>query len=51
LLEQGLTDREIAEALFISTRTASTHVAHILAKLGVDSRLAAARYAVRRDLG
>ena len=50
LVAQGHTDREIAEALFISRRTATTHLTHILDKLGLDSRTAAAAYAVRHGL-
>ncbi len=50
LLAEGLTDREIGEALFISARTASYHVTNLLAKLGLDSRTAAATYAVRQGL-
>jgi non-specific serine/threonine protein kinase len=38
LVAEGWTDREIANALFISRRTVSTHVSHLLAKLGVCSR-------------
>lgn len=38
LLAEGLTDKEIAERLFISTRTTNHHVAAILAALGVRSR-------------
>ena len=38
LLGQGLTDREIADALFLSPRTVSWHVSTILGKLGVESR-------------
>ena len=49
-MAQGHTDREIAAALFISRRTATTHLTHILDKLGLDSRTAAAAYAVRHGL-
>ncbi|MGH2616554.1 MAG: ATP-binding protein, partial [Thermomicrobiales bacterium] len=38
LVAQGLTNRQIAEGLFISHRTATTHVANILGKLGVATR-------------
>jgi DNA-binding NarL/FixJ family response regulator len=34
LVSLGLTDRQIGERLLICTKTASTHVAHILDKLG-----------------
>jgi DNA-binding CsgD family transcriptional regulator len=51
LLAQGLTDREIAEALFVSRRTASDHVGHILRKLDARSRSDAAAFAVRHGLG
>jgi predicted ATPase/DNA-binding CsgD family transcriptional regulator len=50
LLAEGQSDREIAAALFISPRTVSWHVTHLLAKLGVESRTAAASYAVRHGL-
>jgi DNA-binding NarL/FixJ family response regulator len=50
LLVAGCSDREIGEALFISPRTASKHVASILAKLEVGTRGEAAVRAVRDGL-
>jgi DNA-binding NarL/FixJ family response regulator len=50
LLAAGHANREIADALFLSHRTVTTHVGHIFAKLGVDSRTAAAAYALRHGL-
>jgi DNA-binding NarL/FixJ family response regulator len=49
LLVAGRSNRQIAEHLFISGKTASVHVTRILAKLGVHSRLQAAARA--RELG
>jgi len=42
LIARGYTDREIAETLVISVKTASVHVSHILGKLGVPNRREAA---------
>ena len=50
LLVAGHTDREIAEALFISPRTAQGHVANIFNKLGVNSRTAAVATALQTGL-
>jgi len=50
LVAAGNTDREIAETLYISRRTAAGHVASILGKLGLPSRSAAAAFAVRNQL-
>ena len=50
LLARGLTNRQIAEMLVISERTATTHVSHILNKLGFSSRSQIAAWAVERGL-
>jgi DNA-binding CsgD family transcriptional regulator/tetratricopeptide (TPR) repeat protein len=50
LLAEGRTNRQIAEQLFISQKTASVHVSHILAKLGVAGRGEAAAIAHRLGL-
>ena len=42
LVAEGRTNRQIAQALFISDKTASVHVSNILAKLGVANRAEAA---------
>jgi DNA-binding CsgD family transcriptional regulator len=50
LLVEGRSDREIAEALFISPRTAQGHVARIFTKLNVNTRTAAAAAALQAGL-
>ncbi len=50
LVASGLTDREIADQLFIGHRTVRTHVGNILAKLDVPSRSAATSYALREGI-
>ena len=50
LLAAGRTNREIAEALFLSERTIHSHVRTILTKTGADNRAAAAAFALRHRL-
>jgi DNA-binding NarL/FixJ family response regulator len=49
-LAQGLGNRAIAKALFISEATVKTHLGRIYAKLGVDTRTAAVAVAKQRRL-
>ncbi|MGB4136202.1 MAG: response regulator transcription factor [Microbacterium sp.] len=49
-IDAGDGNREIAARLFISEATVKTHVVHLLEKLGVQSRTAAAAEARRRGL-
>jgi DNA-binding NarL/FixJ family response regulator len=49
-LAEGLSNREIAFKLSISTRTVTTHVRNILDKLGLANRTQAALYAVEHDI-
>ena len=51
LLPSGLSDTEIASRLGISPRTVSKHIEHILEKLAVSSRTAAAVAWVAREKG
>ncbi len=50
LLVRGWSNRQIAEHLSITPRTAGTHIEHIYTKIGVSSRGAAAMYAMRHGL-
>jgi DNA-binding NarL/FixJ family response regulator len=50
LIARGLDTRAIAEALYLSRETARTHVRNLLRKLGVHTRVEAARLALRAGL-
>jgi DNA-binding CsgD family transcriptional regulator len=45
LVAEGLTNREVAERLFISPHTVNSHLRHVFAKLGINSRVELARLA------
>lgn len=50
LLALGNTNQEIAQQLYISVRTAETHRAHIMQKLGLTNRAGLVRYAIAEGL-
>lgn len=50
LVAKGLSNREIAEELFISENTVKNHIRNMLEKLQMKSRMEAAMYAVRTNL-
>jgi DNA-binding CsgD family transcriptional regulator len=50
LVVQGLTNREVAERLFVSQHTVSGHLQHVFMKLDVNSRVELTRLASLRDL-
>lgn len=48
LLGQGLTNRQIAESMYLSEKTVKNYVSNLLSKLGMSRRTEAAIYSVRR---
>lgn len=50
LVTQGKSNREIAEVLVISEKTAKAHISNILGKLGLDDRTQMAVYAIKHGL-
>ncbi|HEV7663899.1 MAG TPA: tetratricopeptide repeat protein [Chloroflexota bacterium] len=50
LVARGLTNRQAAERLLVAPRTIETHLEHIFAKLGVQTRAELAAWAARDDL-
>ncbi|MDP8927415.1 MAG: LuxR C-terminal-related transcriptional regulator [Actinomycetota bacterium] len=48
LVAEGLTNREVAERLYVSPRTVGTHVSHVLGKLGLRSRVELAAEVARQ---
>ena len=50
LLVRGLSNKEIAERLVISRKTAGSHVEHIYSKIGVSNRARASLFAMKHGL-
>lgn len=50
LLAEGCSNREVAQSLGISIRTAETHRAAVMRKFGVDSIAGLVRFAIRSRL-
>jgi HD-GYP domain-containing protein (c-di-GMP phosphodiesterase class II)/DNA-binding CsgD family transcriptional regulator len=50
LAAKGLTTKQIADRLFISSKTADHHIQHVYTKIGVSSRAAAALWAIQSDI-
>lgn len=38
LVAEGLTNREVAQSLFLTVKTVETHLSHAYSKLGIGSR-------------
>ena len=49
LIASGLTNRQIAEKMFLGEKTVRNYVSHVLAKLGMHRRSEAAAYAARLE--
>ncbi len=50
-MARGLSNQEIADALYIGTETVKSHVANVLAKLGARDRIHAVIYAYETGFG
>ena len=50
LVARGYTNKQIADTLYVSEKTARNHVSHILEKLGLSRRSEAAAFAVEHKL-
>src|SRR6202034_3439448 len=51
LVAEGLSNRQVASRVFLSTHTVAFHLRHIFWKLGITSRVQLARIAAEHDAG
>lgn len=51
LAVSGLSNRQMAEVLYVSPKTVGNHLQHIYEKIGVSSRVGATLFALKHDLG
>jgi DNA-binding NarL/FixJ family response regulator len=49
LIGEGMTNRQIAERLFVAEKTVKNYVTAVLAKLGMERRTQAAAWVARRS--
>jgi DNA-binding CsgD family transcriptional regulator len=50
LVLEGITNRAIADRLYVSVHTVNTHMKHIFTKLGINSRVELTRLAIERGI-
>ena len=50
LVAEGLTNREVADRLFVSPHTVNSHLRHVFTKLGINSRVELARLALDYEM-
>lgn len=50
LVADGLTNREVADRLFVSPHTVNSHLRHMFTKLGINSRVELARLALEHEM-
>ena len=51
LISEGMTNRQIADSMYLSEKTVKNYVSNLLAKLGMSRRTEAAVYAIRQGFG